>query len=211
MRGYYALIVRIYKKDFGDAVEGMLPKVVCGGGETPLIITPYEKRLTNTAAFNDSYLGLIAIKKRVNPIRLKKNYLEFQVPDFPIVHYFPNKLASYLYYNVFSTDVVIRIRGRYPVAEHSGISYISFMACDFATTATNDCIGSNILEKTTDYVIFVAATPQLAIERGYAPMGNTFLLLWDANNKNPILIYREIKRDVGRYTPAYYMPSVEMF
>lgn len=107
---------------------------------------------------------------------------------------FPNPFAEYLI--AFPTKShVMKITGKLP--PNIGFSnpeyrFLSFMACDFKTTATDECISHHDLPQEPQYyTIYVSFSEKNAENYGYKKTLGHKLLLWDSKtNTFPVLIFR---------------------
>lgn len=107
---------------------------------------------------------------------------------------FPNPFAEYLI--AFPTkSQVMKITGKLP--KNIGFSnpeyrFLSFMACDFKTTATDECISHhNLPQEPQYYTIYVSFSEKNAENYGYKKTLGHKLLLWNSEtNTFPVLIFR---------------------
>lgn len=153
-----------------------------------------KELILNTKNFKNWYTYLMSFRNKI----IYCSFLRFSFPLVEIDSFFPNVKASYLCLNIYENKPVIKISILNPCIDPN-VRYFSFMACNFLTTQTDDCIGSNDFEEKCSnetYVIYVSTSHKNACDNGYDKNDkNQKLLLWDNDNKNPIIIYREIRSD----------------
>ena len=97
-------------------------------------------------------------------------------------------------------NYVLRIQGELQNnigEENSTVSYVSFMASNFVKTSTDNSLmfkditlSTKKKEDDREYWLYVAFSEQDAIAKGYKKENGDNLLLWDASNTSPCLIYR---------------------
>jgi len=198
----YACVLRIYpdntfiKGKF--ALYNYLPKIIDANGFRFRImdnISTMQECIQNTNQFTWLYKTLLSFKK------IQRNYQEqlftnFHIPKIPVSIYFTNKRASYLMLHVRSKTDVIKITGFVPRYHKKGIRYFSYMICDGITTVTDDCIGTNEIEKQHNavYTIFIAPNLITAFNKGYDKSKDK-LMIWNEKTTYPIVVYREIRMD----------------
>jgi len=84
---------------------------------------------------------------------------------------------------------VMKITGKLPedIGMNQKIRYIGFMACNFITTATDNCISYEDLKN--KFSIYVSFTEEDAVKFGYKDTEDK-LLLWNKENNVPVVVFR---------------------
>lgn len=109
---------------------------------------------------------------------------------------FPNPYATYLMVFPGQTGV-IRVDGTVGqeaigMSNPHGLRFVSFMASDLSTTATDDSINMADFKHPSGigiYTLFAARSTEAATSQGYDPSLHN-LLLWAPTTTMPVLIYR---------------------
>lgn len=194
-QGVYCIIQRVYKSAKTPDVEDYLP--IISGLDRNLKDVSNQERIEYSNKIQN--LLYTSFKKKVQGKTPEQvfpgvNTRQFFLPSEEQVSMaFPNPSACYLL--VFpKKDKVIRVYGKLPDASAQnrfGTRFVSFMASDLTTTATNESLSMEtmITDKFRNYTLFVAYSPEKAYEKGYDPTRHN-LLIWDETNPFPVLIYR---------------------
>lgn len=188
---YYTLIIRFYRNS--DYIHSnmftWLPRLHCNGLELEPV--PIRKRNHDSLSMTVKLYQLLT-KRRFSSIQKPRFFLP---PSKNLNSLFPNPDAMYLVAFPSKTNV-IKIKGKLP--KNIGINFsrrfLSFMAGDLATTATDDSISNGQLSE--NYLLFVAFEKKEAKKYGFDPEDpHHHLILWKKGNQNPLLIYREVRLD----------------
>ena len=134
---------------------------------------------TNTVDMNES------LKNYFQKININEFFLPAK-SQLSIV--FPNHYSDHLF--AFpKKSIVMKITGELPedIGMNQKIRYIGFMACNFITTATDNCISYEDLKNT--YTIYISFTKEDAVQNGYKDTEDK-LLLWNKENNCPVVVFR---------------------
>ena len=203
----YCIIQRIYKtKTTPKVYPDYTPKILI---ENKKLETVSKKiRKDNSNRLEKLLYKLFNVKfGNIQPETFFKgvNIHEFFLPaksQMSLV--FPNPFATYLI--AFPTkNNTMKITGKLPPNigfKNENCRFISFMACNFKTTATDMCISHYDLPK--DYTIYISFYKKDAIQHGYNPKLGHKLLLWDSKtNTFPVIIFRIVsvsKKPLGIFS-----------
>jgi len=178
----YSIIFRIYQpvyKNFN------YPQIICNN-----VILPINKKIEiykNTIEIQNNIKNVLSKKLNLNIEPKKKFFIPLNAQKIGL---FINPDAIYMVGSPSTENKVLSINGILPPNLDKNICFIGFMACNLKTTETNSSINWNKLSNV--YTIYVAYTKEEAIKFGYNPNSDE-LLLWNKDNKNPIIVYREIQ------------------
>ena len=207
----YMVVVRMYRKNKNDLLDYYLPDIYNVDIKLNRVFYLFHstKNKRNVITNNITNMYNNFMKKRKLPDFDDINYKHFYYPKISTNTniYFKNIVANYLLLKVSALDnQIIKITGKIPplgcnkqnLENLNKIRYICFMCCNTITTVTDDCFGTENIENNKEYTIFCMCENTLtsinsAIDNGYDKNNNTHkLLFWDINNKNRVVIYREI-------------------
>lgn len=175
---------------------------------TPDIYSHYLPKISGVLVKNTSFLQKVenssTLEKLLSPIlnnRLQfaeKNIHEFFIPSAQQVNkIFSNPFSKYLI--VALKNQCIKVSG--VLQKNANVRFISFMAANCSTTATDDSIefSNFILNQTNEYTLYVAFDTKTAIECGYDSSVHN-LILWKPTNTKPVLIYRAVLSNPDLFT-----------
>jgi len=213
-RGVYSVIVRVYTSlNTPSIYPNYVPSI---SGLIASQVTP-EQRIVNSNKLQVSFQQLFTkkVKNKTLPDIFKgiTNFNAFFLPSKSIVDVaFPNPFACYL--TVFpSTNNVIKVMGllqnNIGYQNSDGIRFVSFMASNMSTTATDNSISFNELSLQPStvypgyyvYTVYVAYSEHDALGFGYNPTIDNFIG-WGSSNINPILLYRIVQTNTTGNNPS---------
>ena len=135
-------------------------------------------------------MNIVDIDESLENYFKKININEFFLPAKSQLNLvFPNHYSDYLI--AFPNESrVMKITGKLPdnIGMNQNFRSINFMTCNFITTATNDSISHEDLEKT--YRIYVSFTKEDAEQNGFQENSGDKLLLWKKENDVPVVVFR---------------------
>jgi hypothetical protein len=197
--GYYSVIMRIYLNlsnpitiipEYLPIIQGVHVKDVS-----------FEYRIKESNQLESIFQNLFA--KKIKNKSLKDifigitNFNQFFLPSKNLINLaFPNPFAIYLMLFPTSNNV-IKITGKLQpnigLNNSESIRFISFMACNFSTSATDSSINFSqlTLQNDNSYTLFISYSEENAVEYGYNET-NDNLILWNYDNANPVVIYRMV-------------------
>lgn len=193
--GLYCAIMRVYKSVNTPPILPYLPHI--SGVET----TPVddEARVKGSLSIQKMFQTLFTKKSEgktpeqmfpgINP------YAFFLPSQGQVDLAFPNPFAQYLMVFPKSASSMIQVTGKLQSNigwnNNDGLRFVSFMAANMLTTATDDSVNFEELGGSGTYTIFVTKNPldakQAAMQQG---LRNYKVIRWDATNDFPVLIYR---------------------
>jgi hypothetical protein len=129
-------------------------------------------------------------------IKYLKNEIKPEQKFFLPVHaqtrgLFYNADARYMIGSPGKNNAII-IKGKLPKHHDPSLKFIGFMASNLKTTETDDSVGWRHLP--LEYTIYVVYSKTVAKKYGYDKMKH-HLLLWNKDNKHPIIVYREVRTE----------------
>lgn len=178
----YSIIFRIYQpinKNFN------YPQIICNN-----VILPTNKKIEiykNTIQIQNNIKNVLSKKLNLSIEPKKKFFIPLNAQKIGL---FINPDAIYMVGSPSNENKVLSIHGILPPNFNKNICFIGFMACNLKTTETNSSINWNNLSNV--YSIYVAYSKEDAIKFGYNSNTDN-LLLWNKDNKNPIIVYREVQ------------------
>jgi hypothetical protein len=197
----YCIIYRVYRtKKTPTIYPDYVPTINIKGIEVTDVDN--NSRMKNSNKLQDLVYKLSESKfKRIHKINTvdideslenyfkKININEFFLPaKSQLSLVFPNHYSDYLI--AFpKKSRVMKITGKLPedIGMNQKNRYIGFMACNFITTATDDCISHEDLKN--EYSIYISFTEEDAVQNGYKDTEDK-LLLWKKENNCPVVVFR---------------------
>ena len=197
----YCIIYRVYRtKKTLPIYPKYIPTIKIEGKD--IIDIDNKSRMKDSNKLQDLVYKLSESKfKRIHKINTvdideslenyfkKININEFFLPaKSQLSLVFPNHYSDYLL--AFpKKSRVMKITGKLPedIGMNQKNRYIGFMACNFITTATDDCISHEDLKN--QYSIYISFTKEDAVQNGYKDTEDK-LLLWNKENNCPVVVFR---------------------
>lgn len=191
--GYYCVIQRVYKT---TTTPKLYPNYVPNISilNNSVIMVSDKQRIINSNHIQFLLWKLFDFKfglKTPNDLFPKINTNQLFLPSqATLAAVFPNPFAQYLVMYPTSTNV-IKVTGILPksIGYNQPILFLSFMASNMNYTSTDHSISFNELSQ--KYSFYVAFSEYEAHQHGY-DKNKDKLLLWDANNTFPVLIFRVV-------------------
>jgi hypothetical protein len=191
--GYYCVIQRIYKTSNTPKIYPNYVPNISILNKSVIRVTE-QQRIINSNHIQFLLWKLFDFKfasKTPNDLFPKININQFFLPSqTKLASVFPNPFAEYLVVYP-SNKNVIKIIGILPksIGYNQSILFISFMASNMNYTSTDHSISFNELPQ--KYSLYIAFSEYEASQYGYNKNKDQ-LLLWDANNTFPVLIFRVV-------------------
>jgi hypothetical protein len=191
--GLYCVIQRVYRTPITPILFPNYVPSISILGKTVIDVSVSD-RIHNSLILQELlYKAFNAKFSNVKPGEIFPNvniYSFFLPNESAMASTFPNSFAKYLI--VFpGKNNVIKVKGTLPsqIGYGKPILFISYMASYFNTTETNSNI--NFTQLSRNYTLYVAYSVQAAMAYGYDATTDQ-LLLWNSDNTNPILVYRQV-------------------
>lgn len=203
----YCVIQRVYKKNIMFRIfPDYIPNIIVDDGQVQIKEVNVEERIKNSKILQSIFTKLFTKKfERINVSKFfRVDTNRFFLPaDSEMSLVFPNPFAKYLMVFPHDDSNVIKIQGK--LQDNIGISnnncrYVSFMTSSFYTTSTDNSISFKEIRTNSDkeYILYAGFTEEDAKERGYdSKEENHNLLLWNEDNKKPVLVYRVVSTEIN--------------
>lgn len=190
-KGLYCVIQRVYKSSRTPVLyPAFVPKISILNKTVKRVTM--KQRIINSLAVQKLLWNIFKLQhanKSLAEIFPGININQFFLPSAQqLASTFPNPFARYLI--TFPTsNRVIKVAGTLPspIGFDKPVVFVSFMASNFTTSATDSSISFEQLSP--KYTLYVAYSQDDAVKYGYNSSTDK-LLLWDADNENPVLVYR---------------------
>lgn len=202
----YCLIQRIYKVSPVTKVDDLTyPTIEMSNDRQEKPIINNNDRKSNSNALQAIFYKLFTLKfKKLNISNFfKVDVTKFFLPaEDELSLVFPNPYAKYLM--VFPSnnndDTEIKIQGKLPPnvgLENDHCRFISFMASNFYTTATDDSISfSDFTTTNNEYKLIVKKKPKTNNNTNNNANNNTNddtnVIYWNESNPKPVLVFRVV-------------------
>jgi hypothetical protein len=182
------VILRFYLKNkyIGRSMLEYLPKIL-----------PEPQKITQKKRFENSKRISFMLQNQSKFFRKKSEFMYSQF-FYPSIqkeqHLFPNDNARYcIAYPIYGFQY-IKIKGTLPskIGQPHSLRFISFMLGNLDTTETDTSISFEKLPKHYTIWITYEKNKNIVHQKAYP---NEPIVLWKNTNKNPLLVYREVRID----------------
>lgn len=200
-KGLYCVIQRVYKTTRTPPLfPAFVPKIsILNKDVEPVSM---KKRIVNSLAVQKLLWNMFKLQhygKSLADIFPDIDIHRFFLPSAQqLASTFPNPFARYLIAFPRSGRV-LKITGTLPspIGMNNPVVFVSFMASNFTTSATDSSISFDQLPQ--NYTLYIAYSQDDALKYGYNSTTDK-LLLWDAENDNPVVVYRIVSASLQQTT-----------
>jgi len=191
---YYCLVMRWYRSH-NTPIEVMnLPTIIDRKTGRPYPMHPWETIRENSMELTNQFIQYIK-KRKIIPLR---ECMPFLFPYYAGLNgLFPNSDAKYMIASMGNSVNCAVVEGKLPnpIGNQYNIRFIGIMVCNYKTTETDSSVSDETLPF-DNYTIYISYSENIAKRYGYSKEENHHrLLLIHPDNKDPVVVYREVRVD----------------